>query len=104
VISFKKIIAWVLIGFLSFEAIFRVSLTIPDAFAFESRNHENIVSLLVEEEIFRGMSADIDIYARRIQSQLPNTRTVILTFPKNTHPYLIASANEKLYFSGLPNH
>lgn len=103
-IPFQKIIAWFLIGLLSFEVIFRVPLLLPDASALEAADHEDIVSLLVEEDIFRKMSSDIDTYARRIQTKLPHTRTVILTYAKDTHPYLIASANERLYFSGLPNH
>lgn len=103
-ISFQKIIAWFLIGLLCFEVTFRVPLILPGASALESNNHEDIVSLLVEEELFRKISSDIDTYARRIQNKLPNTRTVILTYPRNTEPYLIAAANERLYFSGLPDH
>ena len=75
-----------------------------EAKALEANNHEDIVSLLVEEDLMKKMSSDIDTYARRIQAQLPNTRTVILTYPKSAHPFLIASANERLYNSGLPNH
>lgn len=100
----QKIIAWFLIGLLFFEATFRVPFVLPDASALESADHEDVVSLLVEEELFRKMPTDIDTYARRIQAQLPHTRTVILTFARDAHPYLIASANERLYFSGLPNH
>lgn len=103
-IPFQKIIAWFLIGLLSFEAIFRIPFIVSDASALESQDHEDIVSLLVEEELFRKMSSDIDAYARRIQETLPHTRTTILTFAKDAHPYLIASANERLYFSGLPEH
>ncbi len=103
-IPFQKIIAWFLIGLLSFEVIFRIPFIISDVSALESNDHEDIVSLLVEEEIFRKMSSDIDVYARRIQEKLPHTRTVILTFAKDANPYLIATANEKLYFSGLPDH
>lgn len=103
-IPFQKIIAWFLIGLLSFEVIFRVPFSISDVSALESEDHEDIVSLLVEEDLFRKMSSDIDAYARRVQALLPHTRTVILTFARDAHPYLIASANERLYFSGLPNH
>lgn len=102
--SFQKIIAWALIGLLSFEAIFRVPLIIAPADALAAKDHEDIVSILVEEELFREISSDIDTYARRIQSVLPHTRTAILTYARDTHPYLIASANERIYYSGLPNH
>jgi hypothetical protein len=104
VIPFQKIIAWFLIGLLFFEATFRVPFLLPDASALESANHEDVVSLIVEEELFRKMSSDIDAYARRIQSRLSHTRTVILTYARDAHPYLIASSNERLYFSGIPNH
>lgn len=103
-IPFQKIIAWFLIGLLSFEVIFRVPFSISDVAALESEDHEDIVSLLVEEDLFRKMSSDIDAYARRVQARLPHTRAVILTFPRDAHPYVIASANERLYFSGLPDH
>lgn len=103
-IPIQKIIAWFLIGLLSFEVIFRVPFTISDVSALEAEDHEDIVSVLVEEDLFRKMSSDIDAYARRIQARLPHTRTVILTFPRDAHPYVIASANERLYFSGLPEH
>lgn len=77
---------------------------LPSAEALETKNHEDIVSLLVEEELFKKIPEDIDAYARRIQAKLPRTRTVILTYARDTHPFLIASANERLYFSGLPEH
>lgn len=104
VIPFQKIIAWFLIGLLSFEVIFRIPFSIPDASALESADHEDIVSLVVEEDLFRQISSDIDTYARRIQDKLPHTRVTILTFAKDASPYLIASANERLYLSGLPDH
>ena len=75
---------------------------LPRASALEMGDHEDIVSLLVEEELFSKISRDIDTYARRIQAKLPKTRTVILTYPRDAHPFLIASANERLYYSGIP--
>lgn len=101
---FQKIIAWFLIGLLFFEATFRIPFLVPSVEALEAQNHEDIVSLLVEEQLFKKISSDIDTYARRIQAQLPHTRTVIMTYAADAHPFLIASANERLYFSGLPNH
>lgn len=103
-IFFQKIITWFLIGLLFFEATFRIPFLLPEVEALEAKNHEDIVSLLVEEQLFKKMSADIDVYARRIQAQLPNTRTVILTYAQDAHPFLIASANERLYTGGLPDH
>jgi hypothetical protein len=86
------------------QEIFRIPYSLSSAKALEVGNHENIVSLIVEENLFKKMGGDIEKYALRIQSVLPRTRTVILTYPENTHPLLIASANERMYYSGLPNH
>lgn len=62
------------------------------------------MSILVEKGLFEKMSADIDVYARRIQDRLSQTRSVILTYSADTSPALIAAANERLYFSGIPKH
>lgn len=86
------------------QEIFRIPYSISGAEALEIDNHEDIVSIIVEEQVFKKMQADIEQYASRVQSVLPHTRATILTFPENTHPLLIASANERLYYSGLPNH
>jgi hypothetical protein len=102
VFSFKKTLTWFLIGILLFQQIFQVPFLLPRASALEIGDHEDVVSLLVEEELFSKISRDIDTYARRIQAKLPKTRTVILTYPRDAHPFLIASANERLYYSGIP--
>jgi hypothetical protein len=86
------------------QEIFRIPYSLTSAKALEIENHENIVSLIVEENLFKKINSDVERYALRIQSVLPRTRTVILTFSEDTHPLLIASANERLYYSGLPNH
>jgi hypothetical protein len=101
---FKKIITWFLILLLVSQEIFRIPYSLSTAQAIEIENHENLVSLVVEENLFKKMENDIEKYAQRVQSVLPHTRTVILTFSENTHPMLIASANERLYYSGLPDH
>ncbi len=102
--SYKKFFTWFLIVLLISQEIFRIPYSLSAAKALEIENHESIVSLLVEENLFKKAHSDIEKYALRIQSVLPRTRTVILTFSENTHPVLIASANERLYYSGLPNH
>ncbi len=86
------------------QEVFRIPYSLSAAKALEIDSHENIVSLLVEEELFKKIQSDVEKYAMRVQSVLPRTRTVILTFSEKTHPVLIASANERLYYSGLPNH
>jgi len=101
---YKKIITWFLIAFLISQEVFRIPYSLSTAKALEIDSHESIVSLIVEESLFKKIPRDIEKYAMRVQSVLPRTRTVILTFSENTHPVLIASANERLYYSGLPNH
>jgi hypothetical protein len=77
VFSFKKTLTWFLIGILLFQQIFQVPFLLPRASALEI-DHEDVVSLLVEEELFSKIS-DIDTYARRM-AKLPKTRAVILTY------------------------
>jgi len=63
-------------------------------------NYYNIVSLIVQEEIYPQIEASVNQYAKNIQKALENTKTVIIPVPGETHPYNIASINEKLYFDG----
>jgi hypothetical protein len=86
------------------QEIVRIPYSLSSAKALEIETHENVVSLLVEEKLFKKIQSDIEKYALRVQSVLPRTRTVILTFSENTHPALIAAANERLYYSGIPGH
>lgn len=79
-------------------------LMLQSADAFEAQNHENIVSLMVEETLMNTLSDEVTKYAERIQSQLSNTRAVIFTYPRDVSPRMIAATNERLYFSGLPDH
>lgn len=103
-IWYKKILTWFLIGLLISQEIFRIPYSISAAKALEIDSHENIISLIVEEKLFEKMQNDIEKYALRVQSVLPRTRTVILTFSEDSHPFLIAAANERLYYSGIPEH
>jgi len=63
-------------------------------------NYYHIVSLIVQEEIYPQIEASVNQYAKNIQKTLENTKTVIIPVPGDTHPYNIASINEKLYFDG----
>gem|GEM_PF-371775 len=73
-------------------------------------SYYNIVSLIVQEEIYPQIKDSVERYAKNIQKTLENTKTVIIPVPGDTHPYNIASINEKLYFdgygafSGTPDH
>jgi hypothetical protein len=52
----------------------------------------------VQEEIYDGVKSSVNTYARNIQKVLENTKTMIIPIPGDTHPFNIASLNEKLYF------
>lgn len=84
--------------------IFHIPLEVRSAEALSLKNHEDIVSILVEETMYEALTRDIQTYAQRIQSVLPQTRAVILTFPRDALPHDIALANARLYHSGLPDH
>lgn len=93
--------------FLSFLLIFSIlfSFTIHTSFfsflwtifASDTKNY-NVVSIFVQEEIYDDVKSSVDTYARNIQKVLENTKTMIVPIPGDTHPFNIASLNEKLYF------
>ncbi len=93
--------------FLSFLLIFSIlfSFTINitffsflwTIFANDTKNY-NVVSIFVQEEIYDGVKSSVNTYARNIQKVLENTKTMIIPIPGDTHPFNIASLNEKLYF------
>jgi hypothetical protein len=58
----------------------------------------NLVSILVNEDIYDDIKLEVSRYAEDIQANLENTRAVILPIPSNASPFSIASLNESLYF------
>ena len=66
-------------------------------FASDGTNY-NLVSILVREDIYSSIENQIKRYATDIQWVLENTKTIIIPVPINTHPFNMASLNEKLYF------
>lgn len=61
-------------------------------------NRYNIVSIIVEKNLYNSLQSKIERYARDIQWVLEQTKTIIVPTEKETHPFNIASLNEKLYF------
>ncbi len=64
----------------------------------EKEEFYNLVSIIVEEEIYDSIKEKIKRYALDIQGVMENTRVVIFPTPKDTDPFNIASLNEALYY------
>ena len=92
----QKIASTIILAFFLFQNIFSFpafffaqSLAIP--------THEDLVSILVEKELFDLASEEIQAYASRIQAQLPDTRSIIFPLEADVDPVVIATLNERLY-------
>lgn len=72
-----------------------------DSTRAEAKVNTDLVSLVVDEDIYSGIvKAKILQYANDIQAYLSNTRVVIFPVSKTANPFMIASANEKLFYEG----
>lgn len=97
---FQKIIS----GFLIFTVLFSFTFRFP-FFSFsvfaDDEWYYDLVSILVEEKIYRSVKSRVERYAEDIQKKLVNTKVVILPTPSDSSYYKIASLNEWLYFEGV---
>ncbi len=95
----QKFLSFLLIFSILFS--FSVNITffsfLGTIFAQDAKNY-NVVSIFVQEEIYSWVRSSVDRYARNIQWVLENTKTMIIPISGDTHPFNIASLNEKLYF------
>jgi len=96
----------ILSGLVLFSLLFSISFRIPffsflkgDVFAQKSTFY-NLVSVLVQEDIYNSVQSNVRRYASDIQGVLENTRVVILPIPKWASAFKIASMNEALYYDG----
>lgn len=85
-----------------FSATFEVPLSLPKAQAQDFQRHVDLVSIIVDAQVYPQISDVLARYAKRIQQQLPNTRTLIFPLARDTQPQFIAALNEKLYWDGEP--
>ena len=92
--------------FLIFFLLFSFTIRIPfltffwtQTFADEEKFY-NIVSVIVDENIYGDIKSKLVRYSQDIQWVLENTRVVILPTPSTATAFDIASLNEKLYFEG----
>ena len=92
--------------FLSYLLIFSilVSFTIRTPFIglekvfAADKKFFNVVSIIIEEEVYNKIEDEVKRYANDIQNVLENTKVIILPTPKDTSYFKIASLNESLYF------
>ncbi|MBW7954446.1 VCBS repeat-containing protein [Candidatus Gracilibacteria bacterium] len=98
---FQKFVSYLLIFSILFSFTIQNSFfsLVNNLFAADETKY-NLVSLIVEEEIYPSIKNSVETYAKNIQKTLENTKTIIIPVPKNTHPFNISSINEKLYFEG----
>lgn len=95
----KKSISSLLIFSMLFSLTFRIpflSYINSKVFA-EERDFYNLVSIIVEEEIYDSIESQVQRYAQDIQGVMENTRVAIFPTPSTSTAYQIASLNESLY-------
>lgn len=100
----QKSVSAALVGVLLFSATFEIPLSIPRAEASALKRHVDLVSILVEKELYRKLdgvlSNPVADYAKALQRSLRDTRSVIVPVSASEEPRLIAALNEKLYRNG----
>ena len=95
----QKFTSFFLIFFICTSMIIRIPFSGFGVFAADEGFYD-LVSIVVEEEIYDDIRSELDRYAKDIQWVLANTKVVILPTPKNTNAFKIASLNESLFFAG----
>lgn len=103
--KFQKILSFGLI----ISIFLNMVIWVPDFRFFDTSSARDIdrydiVAIIVQEDLYRWwilnswIRESVDKYARNIQSVLPDTKTMIIPTPRDTHPFNISSLLEKLYF------
>ncbi len=98
--NWQKILSSITLFFLFFSITFRLpffSIFSSSVFA-EKTDFYNLVSIIVNEDIYDQVKNKVERYANDIQWALENTRAVILPVPSNASAFELASINEGLYF------
>ena len=96
----QKTTSFFLLFFLFFSFTIRVPflwLLWQDAYADDDAYY-NLVSIIVQDDIYSWIKSELERYSRDIQNVLENTRVVILPAPSDASPFQVASLNESLYF------
>ena len=95
----QKLISFIVLFSFFFTSVFSFpNLRIFSKASASSGDFYNLVSLLVNEDIYSWIESNLKRYAKDIQNNLENTRVVILPVPKDSSAFNIASLNEWLFF------
>lgn len=96
----QRFTSFFILFFFLFWTTFHFPISDGDVFA-DDEWYKNIVSIIVNEDIYPSIKGSLWTYSNNISEQLENTKVVILPTPSDTSAYEIASLNESLYFEGL---
>jgi len=96
----QKFLSFLVIFSLFFSITFRVPIFHSSLYA-KTNDYRDIVSILVNENVYSKIRSEVEKYADDIWSVLDNTQVIILPTPSNATSYQIASLNESLYFDGI---
>lgn len=97
---YQKVISWFLIFFILFNLAFSVpfkEIFTKEVFA-ENRPFYNLVSVIVEEDIYPQVSEKLKRYAKDVESVLDKSRVVIIPTQKDVQVFEISSLLESLYY------
>lgn len=97
---YQKIISWTLIFLILFNLTFSIPYKVffkKDVYA-ENRPFYNLVSIIVDEDIYSWVNDSLKRYARDIESNLKETKVVIVPTPKESSVFDISSLIETLYY------
>ena len=98
--KFQRFTSFFVLFFFFFSSTIHFPISESSVFA-DDEWYKNIVSIIVNEEMYPSLRWSLSIYANNISNQLENTKVIILPTPKDATPYEIASLNESLYFEWL---
>jgi hypothetical protein len=91
----QKLISFIVLFSFFFTSVFSFpNFRFLNKTSAASGDFYNLVSLLVNEDIYSGIKSNLNRYAKDLQNNLENTRVVILPIPKDSSAFSIASLNE----------
>ena len=96
----QRFTSFFILFFFLFSTTIRFPISDTSVFA-DDESYKNIVSIIVNEDIYSSIKWSLWIYSNNISQQLENTKVVILPTPATASAYEIASLNESLFFEWL---
>ena len=98
--KFQRFTSFFVLFFFLFSTTINFPISESSVYA-DDEWYKNIVSIIVDEDMYGSVWGSLSTYASNISKQLENTKVVILPTPSTASAYQIASLNESLYFEGL---